>query len=56
MKKEPAVLGISTKVGKIQEGGDPHFKGSTPEKLARGLMRWTRPLSKPFGKQEAEDR
>ena len=40
MKKKPAVLGISAKVGKIQEGGDPHFKGATPEKLAQhGLMR-----------------
>ena len=34
------------KVEKFQLG-DPHFKGATPGKLARALMRRTRPLKPP---------
>ena len=52
MKKTPRVLGKVEKVVKIQSGGDPHFKGATPEKLARALMRRTRPL-KPADKRDA---
>ena len=37
---------------KRDEGGDPHFRGATPEALARALLR---PLNRPSAGQPQTD-
>ena len=37
---------------KRDESGDPHFRGATPESLARALLR---PLNRPSARQDQTD-